>query len=185
MLSSFWRRKNGRLIARLNAAIEAGDRLSEAYNAPKPPRVAIDTSYVERKSRQPTNAHEHDDAGCPPDPYAPVSESAHQSPHCDQDQASAGLYDAGEPGVAHDYDGVSYDADLPPAPTDTTHAGADQSESQASLEGPDALAEMELLKEALEQIELAEQREAEALEALQAAQRRAEELEATVAKLNA
>jgi hypothetical protein len=56
LLSSFWRRKNGRLVQRLNAAIEAGDRLSEAYNAPKPPRVAIDTSYVERKSHEPTIA---------------------------------------------------------------------------------------------------------------------------------
>ncbi|MGW8206612.1 MAG: hypothetical protein ACWGMY_06595, partial [Hyphomicrobiaceae bacterium] len=189
MLSSFWRRKNGRLVQRLNAAIEAGDRLSEAYNAPKPPRVAIDTSYVERKSHQPTIARQHDDTGCPPDPYAPVSERAHQSLRYDQDQVGPGLYDAGEPGVAHDYDGVSNDADLPPAPADLTHAGApydvhddaDQSESQTSLADPDALAEMELLKEALEQIELAEQREAEALEALQAAQRRAEELEAAVA----
>lgn len=48
MLSSFWRRKNARLVKRLNNAVEAAERLNEVYSAPRPPRVEIDTSYVDQ-----------------------------------------------------------------------------------------------------------------------------------------
>ncbi len=80
MLSSFWRRKNVRLVQRLNAAIEATDRMSETYSAPKPPRVLIDTSYVEHRTRQPTIARNQDDA--PYDDKHPGDE-AELSEHAD------------------------------------------------------------------------------------------------------
>lgn len=163
MLSSFWRRKNGRLVERLNAAIEASERLSEAYNAPKPPRVAIDTSYVERRHRSPTIAHQ------PHEPHDPQEYAAGDQPvygeepaHTDgpgADGAQA-LYDdfSGEDVGAPAYDGG------PDGPRHEQHAG-----------------DIELIREAVEQLELAEQREAKALAELEAARRRAEELEAAIA----
>lgn len=148
MLSSFWRRKNGRLVQRLNAAIETSERLSEVYNAPKPPRVVIDTSYVEHKSRQPTIARNFDD-----DPAAITGTPQHA-----------------------DVQGYVHDAE---------HNGSDEAvgfeRDDESANGEALAGDVALLKEAVEQLELAEQREAEALQELDTMRRRTEELEAAVA----
>ena len=145
MLSSFWRRKNVRLVKRLNAAIETSERLSEAYNAPKPPRVVIDTSYVEQHSRQPTIAGNYDEA----------------------------LYE-NEP-----------DAAAPDAPEFSGSYGPDEAvalKNNGSLENEDtAGASLDLIKDVIEQLELAEQREAQALAELEGVRRRADELETKAA----
>lgn len=165
MLSSFWRRKNGRLVQRLNAAVEATERMSEVYNAPKPPRVIIDTSYVERRSRQPTIARQHGE-----DPYA-----AEAAPPMTGMPAHAGFQEP-EPG---------FDA----ADLADWHRSAAPDQSQALPEHDNAFApatadawdgDVSLLKEAVEQLELAEQREADALQELEIMRRKAAELEAAV-----
>lgn len=167
MLSSFWRRKNGRLVQRLNAAIEASERLSEAYNAPKPPRVVIDTSYVERRSRQPTIAHPYDDTQFAPEPGdtdAPQEANGFDGhPDLGPDVSTTNGADYGGPNARHGDDDA----------LDHARDGDTQ---------PEALAgDIALIREAVEQLELAEQREAEALQELEAARRRTEELEAAVA----
>lgn len=48
----FWRRKNARLAARINGVIETSDRIRQSYQ-PKPPRVVIDTTYIEQANLQP------------------------------------------------------------------------------------------------------------------------------------
>lgn len=146
MLSSFWRRKNVRLVKRLNAAIETSERLSEAYNAPKPPRVVIDTSYVEQHSQRPNIAGDYDEA----------------------------LY-VNEPDAAA----------APDAPEFSGSYGPDEAvalKNAGELENEDtAGASLDLIKDVIEQLELAEQREAEVLAELEGVRRRADELEAKAA----
>ena len=137
--------------------------MSEAYNAPKPPRVAIDTSYVERRHRSPTIAHQphepHD-----PQEYAPGDEPVYgeESAHA----AGPGADGAQAPfdGYSDEHEGAAPYDDGSDGPRHEQHAG-----------------DIELIREAVEQLELAEQREAEALAELEAARRRAEELEAAIA----
>lgn len=170
MLSSFWRRKNVRLVQRLNAAIETTERLSEVYNAPKSPRVAIDTSYVDRKSRHPTITH-----------------SQNNNPH------RASPADHTDAGVNAD-DARGYDAsslkDLGPAHSDETapvHHDTHHAEGTSTFEphAEPATAEswgdnISLIKEAVEQLELAERRETETLQELESLRRRTEELKAAI-----
>lgn len=56
MRALFWRRKNARLAARLNTVIEKSEEVRKSYR-PAPPRVIIDTSYVDQLE----NDDSHDD----------------------------------------------------------------------------------------------------------------------------
>lgn len=151
MLSSFWRRKNVRLVQRLNAAIETSERLNEVYNAPKPPRVVIDTSYVDHRSRHPAIA--------------------------DHDEGEYGVTDSELLDLKHSHEITSATGHI-----DTHDAGG----SLAFERGDESAmneawgCDISLFKEAVEQLELAEQREAEALQELERMRRRTEELEAAV-----
>ena len=165
MLSSFWRRKNGRLVKRLNAAIEATERLSEVYNAPKPPRVVIDTSYVERKPRQPTITHNHDDDTNPVEP--PMAMTG-MPVHIDQPGHDQGADEHGRAEWRH-----AAHAELAGALRDYSNAAQNTGEAWDG--------DISLLQEAAQQLEQAEQRETEALQQLEDLRRKAEELEASLA----
>lgn len=173
MLSSFWRRKNGRLVERLNAAIEASERLNEVYNAPKAPRVPIDRSYVERRHRMPTIAV-HDDAGdyeFPSHSEIDLAGDTINHPHAPPDV------------FTHDVGGLVprfTDGDYVPTDGAGEHDRGDGTVRNTAVP-TEHTDDISLFKEAIEQLELAEQRESEALRELENALRRTEELEAAIA----
>lgn len=196
MLSSFWRRKNGRLVERLNAAIEASERLSETYAAPKSPRVEIDRSYVERRQRHATIATHDDQTGYPGDdmayddqdrPHAPPGTNEDypydpaQSPdgeYADEQYAENGYPAAPEDGAEQPHRGPFAYHDATDGDDDRDHADVHLADS----DDPDHAAnDIALIKEAVAQLELAEQREVEALQELENVLRRNEELEAAIA----
>lgn len=169
MLSSFWRRKNARLVKRLNNAVETAERLNEVYNAPKPPRVEIDTSYVDRLQ---------------PPPLA----SSHQYHQEEPETAPPGLPgDAASElhNVVENINGTPQHYQVQPGNLGAKNEGNSQYDDTDNLAMRDASAigqDIDLIKMAVEQLELAEQHEAEAWRKVEVLQKLIRELEATLEK---
>ncbi len=159
----FWRRNNKRLLERLSDVVETSERTRASYR-PKPRRVIIDTSFVEPDTNQ-------------EDPH-----TEWQAGHLEIETAEI----AGESGRTL---GES-DVGLPPEAS-ITHPEADP-ENGSETDGPamdPALAhehaEFSILEEAINQLELATQREADALEREAAARQALKEYQATAQRIEA
>lgn len=150
----FWRRRNARLTERLGNVIEAAERARKSYR-PKPPRVVIDTSYVQPKSR-------------------PATIVADSGDHYEHDEHDADVF-ARMPEDAPQHQGMdAYDPD--------DHDGDDMRPIGAMhVEGED----LDILREAVEQLELADRREAEAKQREAAARDLAEQASARASRLEA
>ena len=146
----FWRRRNARLTERLGNVIEAAERARKSYQ-PKPPRVVIDTSYVQPKPRPATIAPEVEE-------------------HCEYEESGAHDYTE-SPADAYGDAGAGEADDF--AGQDMRPIGAMQ------VEGED----LEILREAVEQLELADRREAEARKRETAALDIAEQASARASRL--
>ncbi len=151
MRALFWRRKNARLATRLNTLVEASERVRKSRRR-KPPRVTIDTSYIEQT--------ESDAQWVEPDLT------------CDQDAAPEHL---------------QHHEDVGTGVADALSAGEVQYGGHRSDNEEDE--ETTILREAIEQLDLAEageekalEREAAALKELEAQRAQVERLEADIAQ---
>lgn len=141
MREFFWRRRNARLTARLSSVIETSERVRKSYQ-PKAPRVVIDTSFIE-KSAAADVIHPRDQA------------------YADENYAD----DAYEGDVLAKN---SYDEFEPEAPYAAGRHAADSGHDAPTYSSGDDEAQgtedFDLLREAVEQLEQADRREAEARE---------------------
>lgn len=143
MREFFWRRRNARLLTRLNSVVETSERVRKSYR-PKAPRVVIDTSYVEQARGG----------------NSPLASAGHSAQTAVEDD----LYGEAEADVF---------CQRRPPYDDNEHSDGDYGEHdggdlQTSVGGNDldygeeaAAEDFDLLKEAVAQLELADRREAE------------------------
>ena len=156
MRALFWRRKNARLATRLNTLVETSERVRKSRRR-KPPRVVIDTSYVEQTDAE--------------------AQWAEPDPTFDQDAAPEHLQHHEEVGTGE---------------ADALTAGEVQNKQAlvgAHLSDDEEDEETTILREAIEQLDLAEAgeaealaREAAALKELKAQRAHVERLEADIAQ---
>ena len=59
LFALFWQKKNARLAARLDTVIETSERVRKEFRPP-PPRVTIDTSFLEQSAARAEAAAQHD-----------------------------------------------------------------------------------------------------------------------------
>lgn len=149
MREFFWRRRNARLTARLNAVVETSERVRKSYR-PKAPRVVIDTSFIEAPPKPLDDADA--DAALPYD-------GAEFADHVELMSDPAGDDDGAAP-----FDRLDGEA------SEAWHA------YDAARGGDDT----DLLREAVEQLDLADRREAEARQRELAAREEVEALRAQV-----
>lgn len=149
MRGLFWWRKDKKLAARIDNVVEITERARKAFR-PKPPRVVIDTSFIDGTHQ----ADEDVDAGADP-----VALDADYGPTAaDQGDSVNGA------GAAHEHG--------------TEEAGNELSFNEvAEAAGVDGNETFELLQIALERFEDAERAEAEAKQAASEQRARADDLE--------
>lgn len=170
MREFFWRRRNARLLSRLNTVVETSERVRKSYR-PKTPRVVIDTSFIERARA--------DDSMPDPADYQ-AREASQDDFYGDAEadvfhQRQTSLDDKGPDNKGHDgdeYGGQEEGANGEPGGNSDLHHGEDP-------EG----AEFDLLEEAVAQLELADRREAELREREAAALDEAQSLRGLIDEL--
>ena len=150
MRALFWRRKNARLATRLNTLVETSERVRKNRRR-KPPRVVIDTSYVEQAEAE-----------------AQWVEADHT---CEQDAAPEHLQQYEDVGTGEADEFYADQASYEQAPA---HLSDDDEDEESTI-----------LREAIEQLDLAEAGEAEALERESAALKEVEAQRARVERLEA
>ncbi|MFY0610185.1 MAG: PilZ domain-containing protein [Hyphomicrobiaceae bacterium] len=165
MRALFWRRKNARLATRLNTLVETSERARKTRRR-KPSRVVIDTSYLEQEEAQAVLQTEHAPENVPEnlnDATYPADGHGATSPDGRSAAAAAET-------VSQDIETDHY--------SDYAEHGHEDDADEASA----------LLREAVEQLDLAEagqaealEREAEALKEVELQRLRVEELEAGLA----
>ncbi len=173
----FWRRRNKRLDARLNTVVETAEQTRKSYR-PKPRRVVIDTSFVDQQAADPGSSDRENEIS-----QADLSND-HDEALGDVQADASEIQSETEDTAGHTgSDGEQFDEYDHATEFEPAQQSAHDIAARAALDGDAIHDDAVLLEEALELLDVAERREAEAAARADEAVAEAEDLRTAVAQL--